>query len=124
MPGSPVYQDDNSTSPPHTVVWADRWGAIAFDYTTSEMGTAESKNNQITAEQKAMSDCSSHGAQNCKIIVSYKNECVALAASNNRIGFTQSPKQKRAETIAVKQCGDTISCQIIYSACSFPIRIQ
>jgi hypothetical protein len=123
-PSSPYYNGGGSGSAPPTprIVWADRWGAIAFDSKTSKFGAAENQKSKARAEQAATADC---GTQGCQIIFPYANECVALTGKAGGIGVAGAPKVEDAIARAMEQCSKYgPGCQTVYSACSLPVRIQ
>jgi hypothetical protein len=83
---------------------------------------AANENSQAKAEQIALSKC---GKSDCEIMISYRNQCVAYAWGVGRGGFDSAPEIRRAEASAMALCTSTgVSCEIIYSACSMPVRIQ
>lgn len=120
---SPYYQGGSgSTTLPPAAVWADRWGAVAFDSKTSKFGAAENQRNKAGAEQAAMADC---GTQGCQIIFPYANECVAFTGKAGGIGVAGAPKVEDAIARAMEQCSKYgPGCQTVYSACSMPVRVQ
>ena len=121
---SPYYQGGQTQAPPPAVVWADRWGAVAVDQTTGDAGTVENRASKTEAENKALSDCSSTGAQSCKVILTYHNQCAAVAFSNGGSGVARAPTSAQAEQLAIESCGKGSACQIVYSKCSLPTRIN
>jgi hypothetical protein len=124
QPSSPYYQGGKTPAPPPPAVWSDRWGAVAVDESTGDAGTVENRENKTDAENQALSDCASTGAQNCKVILTYHNQCAAVAFSPAGSGVARAPTSTQAEQLAIKSCGNGSACQIVYSKCSLPVRIK
>jgi hypothetical protein len=121
---SPLNPSNQVRQQPRAV-WADRWGAIAYDSVTGDAGTIEGQQSKSMARQIAMSYCEKTGAQHCKILYTFSNACAAAAVGGGRIGFAGSPTNKeQAEQQAIAQCGRSDTCKIVYSACSPAQRIQ
>lgn len=114
----------HGSSPPQPrEVWANRFGAIAFDGKAGAAGIVADQDSESKAQQMALAECAKDGAQDCKIKMSYGNQCVAVASSANRSGFARSPALQTAGTEAVAACGEP-SCTVVYSACSLPVRVR
>lgn len=132
QPTSPLYNSPYNNSnanqqqpaQPQTV-WADQWGAIAFDGTTGQAGTVDSQESEASAERLALNLCARNGSKNCKIILPYRNQCAAVTqrAGGGMIYASGAPNQKQAEKNAITQCSDN-TCKIVYSTCSYAKRIQ
>lgn len=133
-PNSPYYQGSNGQSNGHmpppqpTVRWADRWGAIATDYTNgnNSLGTSVNMSTRRQAEQAALTDCQAHGGQQCRIETWYGNGCAAFVAGNTTHISTHAETQDQAIEIGIKTCtkGGDVNCKAYYTACSQPTRIQ
>lgn len=121
---SPYYQGGQTPPQAPRVVWADRWGAVAVDKSTGDAGTIEGQESEAKAQKKALSDCSSTGAQNCKVILTYHNQCAAVAFSNGGTGIARAPTSPQAEQLAMESCGGGSTCQIVYSKCSNPVQVK
>jgi hypothetical protein len=121
---SPYYQGGTGSTPlPPPAIWADRWGAIAYDSKANTYGISVNQDDKAKAKKAAFSDC---GTANCQIVLSYRNQCAALAGAVGRMGYAGGPELNEAEASAVAKCAETgtSSCQILHSACSMPVRIQ
>ena len=104
--------------------WKSRWGAIATG--KGAFGAVENATSKGTAERIAMQRCraSTPGAQ-CKIKGSYHDQCVALSWGDSGALAFRSPDQADAERMAVASCSKyTTDCQLYYSACSLPVRVD
>ncbi|WP_448098340.1 DUF4189 domain-containing protein [Luteibacter yeojuensis] len=80
QPNSPYYQESGPTQPPaQAAVWADRWGAIAIDDNSGKGGTVSSAASKSNAESEAMQRCVDNGGIQCKLMITYRNQCVAAS---------------------------------------------
>ncbi|WP_228740624.1 DUF4189 domain-containing protein, partial [Xanthomonas euvesicatoria] len=75
------------------------------------------------AEKKAVQLCAEGGATDCKVDLSYKNQCAASVSSDKK-SFLQGAESKDvAINLAMRDCKDHGGgeCKVIYSGCSDPI---
>ncbi|WP_425493790.1 DUF4189 domain-containing protein [Dyella silvatica] len=127
---SPYYQGGSAqqqapqTAPQVQAVWADRWGAIAVDYKTGQAGTIEGQTSKSKADQTALSDCAKNGSPNCEVILSFHNQCAAIAWGAGKMGYSGGPTTDVAEQKAIDRCGQGDACKIVYSKCSFAERVR
>lgn len=70
-----------------------------------------------------MASCMLNGSKNCKVVMTFFNQCAALA-TGNIIAYSKAPTKEKAEASALKECADSNSCRISYSACNLPILIK
>ncbi|MBV6810831.1 DUF4189 domain-containing protein [Xanthomonas sp. NCPPB 3582] len=130
-PGSPQCGPDSGTSrgdipdpPPRpTGEWLKTWGAIAGSNATGESGAVTGKLSRQEAERKAVQLCAEGGATDCKVDLSYKNQCAASVSSDKK-SFLQGAESKDiAINLAMRDCKDHGGgeCKVIYSGCSDPI---
>lgn len=126
----PGYQDslqDRQARPIQPQVrWADRWGAIAIDNATSSVGVSENQISKSAASAESLRRCASEGnSQNCKVILSYYNQCAALAWGTEYSGYGRAETQTQAQSVAMQGCTKGApDCKVVYSACSLPVRVQ
>lgn len=124
---SPYYQGDTAVpqqpNPQPQAVWADRWGAIVIDKMGKGQGTVTGYSNKSAAIDAAMKECISHGAPNCELMLTYHNQCAAVAWNPHNLATAGAPTESLAKSDAIKRCGET-SCQIVYSACSMAERVR
>jgi hypothetical protein len=129
-PGSPLacnqqqpQQSQQQPVPQPRPVWADRWGAIAIDLQTGQAGTVEGKVSAAKANQAAMDYCTMHGSEHCQVILSFHNQCAAVAMGP-KMGVAGGPTQEAAERSAISQCNSESACKIVYSKCSYAERVR
>ncbi|MGV7193808.1 DUF4189 domain-containing protein [Xanthomonas axonopodis] len=123
------YGASQEISPPRAVPngrWIKTWGAIASS-PSSGGGSSVGKFSKADAEREALDRCSEQGVTDCKVALSYRNQCVAFAfpiagKGNNSIntGKTVEIASRDAKEKCEKWKGGGGDCQIIYSACSEP----
>jgi hypothetical protein len=123
-----------SPAPRPTGKWEDRWGGIASDASVRAPGVeiptgiSESKLSKREAVSSAMSQCEKLGGKKCKMLVTYYNQCAALADPTvggagppGRSAAGRAEKKGQAESLAVAQCekvSNGRSCSVVYSGCS------
>lgn len=57
--------------------WHKTWGAIASSDATADAGDATGRPSKENAEQFALADYGMRGASDCRVIYTYRNQCVA-----------------------------------------------
>jgi len=126
-PGMPGYNTSANGDVPTrpTAVWADQWGAIVMDKGTGQAGTSVDRNSKADAVNSAMRDCRVNGSPNCEVLVTYHNQCAALALGKGGSGLSRDPTEDGAKRAAMDVCSESSdSCKIVYSACSTARRVQ
>ena len=127
-PGSPQCGPDSGTSrgdipPPRpTGEWIKTWGAIAISKSTGEVGTSAGKFSESDANGSAVRQCSTNGASDCKVQLTYRNQCSALAASQVDTFFQSSSTEQLAISLVTKVCEQSGggACKVMYTECSKP----
>lgn len=122
-PGMPYNQENQANQRYEQPIWENRWGAIAIDLTTLDAGTSDGKSSKSNAKKLAMESCMQDGSKKCKIVMTFFNQCAALA-TGNIISYSKAPTKDKAEDSALKGCANSNSCRIVYSACNYPVRIN
>lgn len=122
IPGSNGSQPGLSTPP---VVWEDHWQALATDTPKGILGISTGMLTADDAESAALSDCKSKGGSACSLEISFVNGCIAMVVGKSRKNVRGAKTKLEAEKAAISQCQSNDSgCQIYYSACSLPTRLQ
>ncbi|MEA9587065.1 MULTISPECIES: DUF4189 domain-containing protein [Xanthomonas] len=107
--------------------WIKTWGAIATDG-ADNLGVSTGKLKKTEAEQDALQKCEGASKSPCRINLSYKNQCAAVAqpyrSGDIKRTYTRGPSIEVASNDAVAICqrgnaGD--KCKVIYQECSEPI---
>lgn len=123
---SPYYQDRGlaPASAEPAARWSDRWGSIAMDE-SGAAGTIEDQPSEPAAKLQALTQCKANGGQSCEIVLSFHNQCAAVAQlpSGGRVYATGAPTPEKAEEASLSRCGQG-SCRIVYSRCSMPERVN
>ncbi|OZI61896.1 hypothetical protein CAL28_21895 [Bordetella genomosp. 11] len=127
-PNSPYNQGGGASAPSPTPppVWRDSWGAIAMDPNTAQSGTVIGLPDKQAATREALDQCRRNGGRACEILVSYYNQCAAVAQrpGGGPVSVARSADEKKAGDMAVKACGGKSACVVVYSACSDAVRVQ
>lgn len=58
--------------------WESRWGAIATDFAHSSAGASVDQLDRNSAEEAALANCRSNGGSECKVEITYYDQCAAL----------------------------------------------
>jgi hypothetical protein len=122
-PGSP-YQNGSQQQAPK-VQWADRWGAIAIDGDTGGAGAVVALPSREAAVSAAIQDCAKNGSRNCSVRMAYKNQCAAVAWGGGFSSTARAPTKEAAEADATATCEKSgAACKVVYSDCSYPVRVN
>ena len=102
--------------------WLKTWGAISSNR-AGDMGVSSGKLSKAEAEEEARNRCLGWKTGDCKIDISYRNQCVAAAGAlqNRRGGGTASgPTLDGAKSQAMKICNEVSGgqCKIMVAECS------
>lgn len=126
VPGTnPISPTD--TSPQE--IWSDRWGAIAVDSVQSGsvgFSAVTGMKRKGQAERAALSSCRSKGGTNCEVKISYHNQCAALIWGDRGFNTSSAASAGEATQIGLEKCyrAKDSNCEVFYSGCSAPERIQ
>ena len=129
--GGQVRSGDNSggASAPQ-VIWAKRWGAIAYDPVTGKVGVANDMTSRRKATKGALDHCRSKGGTSCAIAIDYGNQCGAITYGGEgeivKSAAASAARVNEAEALALRNCRNAagFECKVFYSGCSYPERIQ
>jgi hypothetical protein len=123
---SPYYEGQANAEAPAPeqprVVWANRWGSIAMD-DNGAAGTVVDQTSESAARKEALARCEENGGKKCETVLSYHNQCAAVAQmpSGGPVFASRAPTQAEAESNSVSNCGQK-GCSVVYSRCSLPHR--
>ncbi|GAB6413525.1 hypothetical protein bcgnr5379_61230 [Bacillus cereus] len=79
------------------------------------------------AEKQAIATCAAKGATNCKIVLTYNNQCGAMAFADGNMTVAHAPTDREAASSAMEGCNNKVGagqCKIYYSDCSFAERVR
>jgi len=112
-------------------VWANRWGAIAYDPVTGKVGVANDMASKRKATKGAIDHCKSKGGTSCEIQIDYSNQCGAivygdLGGDRIKSATASAARVKEAEDRALGNCKKLagVECKVFYSGCSYPEPLQ
>lgn len=124
----PGYNNNQQQAQPQSppAEWVSRWGAVATDGAKGSLGTSANAPSAKAAELAAMTDCLAKGGLRCKVDISYRNGCAAIAQGDGGYNVESAATVEQAAQSSMKVCSKAgrTNCQIFYTACSLPIRIQ
>lgn len=117
--------DVNAPPPSKPIVWADRWGAIAFSDINNSVGVSTDMASENAAQQAAIAECISAGGERCSTEMTYHNQCGVIAWGDRYANAAGAPTLEEASDMAMKTCGrKTENCKVVYSNCTSAQRIQ
>nr|WP_241094196.1 DUF4189 domain-containing protein [Xanthomonas bonasiae] len=126
-PGSvqclPDSESSSQSSRP-TGEWIKTWGAIASS-SNGDVGSSTGKFSEQEAEGNALKICANLGNSDCKIMFTYKNQCVAVVkAAAGRTGgkIVSGVSIGDAKSKALDQCKKSsgAECSVVGADCSKP----
>lgn len=128
---SPYYQGGNEAPanlpPAPAVVWEDRYGAVAYDMKGGQAGASTNKPSEGRAESGAISVCNDDGGKECEIVLSFKNQCAAIAIpdAGDYVSSATAGNDSDAVDRVMKRCTKGGQhCAVTYHDCSLPVRVQ
>lgn len=106
--------------------WERRWGALATSVPDGVLGVSTDQSSKREALRRAVSDCAAKGGVNCKIEISYDNQCAVVVVGDGGYNASNATTVDKAAELSMKTCRDAgrTNCHVYYSACSLPIRIR
>gem|GEM_PF-4615669 len=98
----------------------DKFGAIAFSQPDGICGASYDYSTREGAEGGAMRECKEKGGTACKIITSFRNNCAALARTEEGgYGWGRRSTKEEAQGAAMTKCDEQgAGCRVICSVCS------
>lgn len=130
-PGSPQCgqgaADDLPAPPPRPAgEWIKTWGAIAGSVQGDQGWSSNGKYSENDAKQDVLNRCNSSGATDCKVDLTYFNQCVAIAVPAKGGGkgsiFTGKDEEV-ASSRALDKChsGYGSRCTVSFTDCTRPV---
>ena len=97
-----------------------------MDSVTGKTGVAGSKATRQKAEEAALAICAQKGGGDCKVNLSYANQCGVIAWGNNRTSARFAATLEEASRLALNECAQVSggTCEVFFSDCSMPVRTQ
>lgn len=113
-----------SAAPRPTGRWIKTWGAIALS-PSGASGASTGKRSKSDAVAEAEAVCARDGAAECKVAMTYKNQCAVAVVPKSLVGgtfFSSSATIEESTGRALKQCekGAHGVCHAIYEDCTKP----
>lgn len=121
---APMIQGQE-TPPDPGPQWATRWGAIAVDGKAGKFGAIDGNRTKRSASKTAIAECKRNGGRKCKVMLTYYNQCAALASGSTFSISYHAPEQEQAVRGALESCGQKDGdCRVYYAGCSYPQLIE
>jgi hypothetical protein len=100
-----------------------RWISVATDGAKGVIGRSVEAKTKEEAGITALSDCTTQGGTECKVLASVKNGCLSIATSSLGFGAGIGPTQESADGDAKEICqsGPDKNCRSIYARCVSPV---
>lgn len=102
-------------------------GAIAGAASTGDMGASVGRRSKREAVSEALARCATHGAKDCKIDTTYKNQCIAYAdpepGSKGIVSISVAGSREEATSRVLSYCAKNGGgqCKVLYTDCAEPI---
>jgi len=107
--------------------YEDRWGAMALSDSTPDAGVVVDQLTEGDAKRVAIEKCSRNGLKDCRILLTYRNQCAAWVVPSAdspgaKTGISAGLSEQAAVDNATSKCKHAPggSCVLAYSACSLP----
>lgn len=106
--------------------WSTTWGAIAIDGPSAVAASSFGQSSKRKAKSVAVSNCRAKGGTKaCKVLLSFYNQCAALAGGDNNASAAGASTLEEATRNAVRDCSAvTGNCRVVHSVCTYPVRVQ
>jgi len=101
----------------------DRFGAFAMSKGSGWSGWSIDGVSKALAEREALDQCRdrSEGANDCEVIISFRNQCGSVVGGENHSGFGKAGTLVRARAIAREICEEMgAGCKVFWEGCSYP----
>ncbi|MEG6546707.1 DUF4189 domain-containing protein [Acinetobacter bereziniae] len=120
----------STATPVNTAYWKKTWGAIADS--SLAIGTSTGHFSRRSASKEAMSKCKADGGIECKIVLTYRNQCAVIARPSNKDGlirysYHSNATIENASKVALPYCSNINNgktCEVVYSNCTEPVLIR
>jgi hypothetical protein len=108
--------------------WQNRYAAIAIGKTATgsgAVGVSTNKTSKKKADKAAKSECVNNGGKDCKVVMSYYNQCAVLAWGATGSSTATGANIEEVTGRALADCSQSHkSCKVYYSNCVEPVWIQ
>lgn len=124
-PGMPGYENAPSEQQGPAAILEGRWGALVFGMDKTASGSVVGFPTKIGAINAATEKCRLQGAKVCELQTAYYNQCIAVAWGNESHTINSAAGELEARSRALTSCESiTGGCKVVYTACSYPERVN
>lgn len=121
----PLCQRVDQPQSPPPPQWESRWGAITTDVQHGVVGSSTGELNASAAEQRAITDCKTKGGKDCQVQISFSNGCGVMLVGKKTFNLNMGETEAIATQKAMQTCSaNDTDCQVYFSICSPPARLQ
>ncbi len=89
------------------------------------MGASKGHKDKSAAETEAQERCAQYGATDCKVLTTYKNQCVAYATAQEgrkvRTNTGASRESATQNVLAACSMESIGQCKVLYTDCTEPL---
>lgn len=118
-------------APPPGPEWQSTWAAFAIDVSVDgapgQFGSASGHDKRKAARKDALERCRATGAQDCRIVLTFSNQCAVLALPDvvygKRYGARAARTEHEARRLALEEC-DSPDCRVVELNCTIPYRVR
>ena len=103
--------------------WVDRFGSFAMSRSTGWSGWSQDLDSEAEADSAAIDQCKERGGGigDCEVVVSFQNQCVAVARSERHTSFARADTLARSRSEAMRRCEESgTGCEIFREGCTMP----
>lgn len=126
-PSTPQYDEMTGLSAPRPLGrWHTTYGSFFVDMKTGASGVSTDKRSKREAKRVAQALCATGGNTNCKELMTFHNQCAAVAfpaMGEGRASLRRGPSTANVGEGAVADCREISGreCKLVYSGCSKPV---
>ncbi|MCQ2994331.1 DUF4189 domain-containing protein [Pseudomonas quasicaspiana] len=126
---APMPQNNSQPQARPLGEWIKTWGAIAMGSIDSitTYGVSTGKLSESDARKEALAYCGSHGEDDCKVLLTYRNQCAAVATpkidgkpsgSTHMTGRATLEEASADALDACKKNNPKAQCNVAYTDCT------
>ena len=99
--------------------WEKRWGAYATDAVAGALGVSKGIPSKTKAQKIAMSACRTDGGKQCKITLTFANQCGAMVSGKDQVNLASGATIENAIDVAMADCQrESTNCRVFHTQCS------
>ena len=103
--------------------WIDRFGSFAMSSSSGWSGWSQNLTSEEAANAAAIDQCKerSGGLDDCKVIVSFQNQCLTVVRSERHTSYGRADNLAQSRAAAMRSCRASGGvCEVLREGCSVP----